>query len=118
MSRGMLTPEQRIRQQYAWFQEAERLGNVMFACRRLGISRKTFYKWRKRNGGVVMASVSLRAGLNHEDDLRYVPTKQDGLPRGRPSCLDRLNSLELFTLPVSRGRLQGGPGRGPSRPGA
>ena len=48
MSRSMLTPEQRIRQRYAWFQEAERLGNVTLACKRLGISRKTFYKWRKR----------------------------------------------------------------------
>jgi len=48
MSRIMLTPEQRIRQRYAWFQEAERLGNVTLACRRCGISRKTFYKWRKR----------------------------------------------------------------------
>jgi transposase InsO family protein len=44
----MLTPEQRIRQRYAWLEEAERLGNVTVACRRLGISRKTFYKWRKR----------------------------------------------------------------------
>jgi len=48
MSRSMLTPEQRIRQRYAWFEEAERLGNVTVACKRLGISRKTFYKWRKR----------------------------------------------------------------------
>jgi transposase InsO family protein len=48
MSKVMLTPEQRIRQRYAWFEEAERLGNVTLACRRLGISRKTFYKWRQR----------------------------------------------------------------------
>jgi transposase InsO family protein len=48
MSQLMLTPEQRIRQRYAWFEEAERLGNVTVACKRLGISRKTFYKWRKR----------------------------------------------------------------------
>lgn len=48
MSKVMLTPEQRIRQRYAWFEEAERLGNVSLACKRLGISRKTFYKWRKR----------------------------------------------------------------------
>src|SRR5512138_1956569 len=44
----VLTPEQKIRQRYAWFEEAERLGNVTVACRRLGISRKTFYKWRQR----------------------------------------------------------------------
>ena len=43
-----LTPEQKIRQRAAWFQETERLGNVTVACRRLGISRKTFYKWRQR----------------------------------------------------------------------
>ena len=48
MSTVMLTPEQRIRQRYAWFEEAERLGNVSLACKRLGISWKTFYKWRKR----------------------------------------------------------------------
>ncbi len=48
MSGLMLTPEQRIRQRYAWFEEAERVGNVTLACRRCGISRKTFYKWRKR----------------------------------------------------------------------
>jgi transposase-like protein len=35
-------------QLFAWFQEAEELGNVTLACRRLGISRNTFYKWRQR----------------------------------------------------------------------
>ena len=25
------------------------MGNVTLACRRFGISRKTFYKWRKRD---------------------------------------------------------------------
>jgi transposase InsO family protein len=48
MSKVILTPEQKMRQRYAWFEEAERLGNVSLACKRLGISRKTFYKWRKR----------------------------------------------------------------------
>lgn len=48
MSSYELTPEQRIRQRYAWFQEAQRLGNVKLACLRLGVSRKTFYKWKKR----------------------------------------------------------------------
>lgn len=48
MPRVLLAPEQRIRQRYAWFAEAEDLGNVTLACRRLGISRKTFYKWRTR----------------------------------------------------------------------
>ncbi len=48
MPEVFLTPEQKIRQRVAWFQEAERVGNVTLACRRLGISRKTFYKWRKR----------------------------------------------------------------------
>jgi transposase InsO family protein len=48
MSRIMLTPEQQIRQRYAWFREAEQLGSVTLACRRLGISRKTYYKWWTR----------------------------------------------------------------------
>jgi len=48
MSKSMLTPEQQIRQRYAWFEAAERFGNVTVACERGGISRKTFYKWRKR----------------------------------------------------------------------
>ncbi len=48
MSEYELTPEQKIRQRYAWFQEAERLGNVQRACLRLGISRKTYYKWKHR----------------------------------------------------------------------
>jgi transposase InsO family protein len=48
MSKSILTPEQQIRQRYAWFEEAARLGNVTVACRRCGISRKTFYKWRHR----------------------------------------------------------------------
>ncbi len=48
MSKPMLTPEQRIRQRYGWFEEAERVGNVTVACKRLGISRKTYYKWRTR----------------------------------------------------------------------
>jgi transposase InsO family protein len=48
MSTTQLTPEQKVRQRYAWFQEAQQLGNVKLACRRLGISRKTFYKWKNR----------------------------------------------------------------------
>jgi hypothetical protein len=48
MSRMILAPEQRIRQRYAGFPEGERLGNVSPACPRLGISRKTFYNWRRR----------------------------------------------------------------------
>ncbi len=48
MSKPILTPEQRIRQRYGWLAEAERVGNVTVACKRLGISRKTYYKWRKR----------------------------------------------------------------------
>ena len=48
MSTTRLTPEQQIRQRYAWFQEAQRLGNGKLACLRLGISRKTFYKWKNR----------------------------------------------------------------------
>ncbi len=48
MSTTQLTPEQKVRQRFAWFQEAIQLGNVKLACRRLGISRKTFYKWKKR----------------------------------------------------------------------
>ena len=39
------TREQRIRQKLYWFREARDLGNVKLACRRLGISRKTYYKW-------------------------------------------------------------------------
>ena len=48
MSTYELTPEQKIRQRYAWSQEAQRLGDVKLACLRLGISRKTFYKWKNR----------------------------------------------------------------------
>lgn len=48
MSKGYLTPEQKIRQRYNWFLEAQSLGNVSLACKRLGISRKTFYKWKDR----------------------------------------------------------------------
>lgn len=48
MSPWHLPPEQRIRQRWMWFQEAQRLGNVTVACRRLGISRQSFYKWRRR----------------------------------------------------------------------
>ena len=40
-----LTREQRIRQKLYWFQEARQLGNIKLACRRMGISRKTYYKW-------------------------------------------------------------------------
>ena len=48
MSTILLTPEQTVRQRYAWFQEAKQLGNVRLACHRLGISSNTFCKWKKR----------------------------------------------------------------------
>ena len=48
MSEPYLTPEQKVRQRHSWFLEANRLGNVRLACLRLGISHKTFYKWRRR----------------------------------------------------------------------
>ena len=43
MSTIQLTPEQKVRQRYAWFQGAQQLGNVKLACRRLGISRPPFH---------------------------------------------------------------------------
>ncbi len=48
MSHWYLTPEEIIRKRYNWFQEAQRLGNISLACKHLGISRKTFYKWHQR----------------------------------------------------------------------
>ena len=47
MPKTFLTPEQQIRQRYAWFELAGRLDNVSLACLRLAISRKTFYKWQR-----------------------------------------------------------------------
>ncbi len=46
MSAIQLTPEQKVRQRFAWFQEKKQLGNVKLTCHRLGISRKTFYPTR------------------------------------------------------------------------
>ena len=40
-----LTREQRIRQRLYWFQEARDLGSEKIACSRMGINRKTYYKW-------------------------------------------------------------------------
>lgn len=48
MSRSYLSPQELIRKRYNWFAEAKRLSNVSLACKRLGISRKSFYKWRSR----------------------------------------------------------------------
>ena len=48
MSGGYIMPEQQIRQRYNWFQEAQRVETVTLAGSHLGISRKTFYKWKKR----------------------------------------------------------------------
>ena len=48
MSPSYLTPQDLIRKRYNWFHESQRLGNVSLACKRLGISRKTFYKWHSR----------------------------------------------------------------------
>ena len=48
MSRAILTPEQQIRQRARWFELAVEVGSVTVACERGGISRKTYYKWRRR----------------------------------------------------------------------
>jgi hypothetical protein len=51
MSETLLTPEQRIRQRYTWFQRAEELENVTQTWQRAGISQKTFHKWRRLQEG-------------------------------------------------------------------
>ncbi len=43
-----LLPEEQIAKRKALFREARKLGNVSLACKRFGISRKTYYKWWKR----------------------------------------------------------------------
>jgi transposase InsO family protein len=48
MPKVILTPEQQIRQRARWFELAAEVGSVTVACERCGISRKTYYKWRKR----------------------------------------------------------------------
>ena len=62
-----LTREQRIRQKLYWFQEAQRLGNVSLACKRLGISRKTYYKWWQiyRESGCDKESLADRSRRPH-----------------------------------------------------
>jgi len=37
-----------VQKRQEWFSEYQTLGNVRETCSRLGISRKTFYKWLKR----------------------------------------------------------------------
>ncbi len=44
MAKVTLAPEQKIRQRYARFEEAARVGDICLACQRLGSSRKTFCK--------------------------------------------------------------------------
>jgi hypothetical protein len=43
MSKVYLTPEQKIRQRYSWFLEAQSLHNVSLACKRLGNSGVELY---------------------------------------------------------------------------
>jgi len=59
MSTYELTPEQKIRQRYAWFQEAQRPGNVKMACLRLGISGKP-----STNGNIALARPKESARLS------------------------------------------------------
>jgi len=43
-----LLPEEQIAKRKALFRDAEKIGNVSLACKRFGISRKTYYKWWNR----------------------------------------------------------------------
>lgn len=70
MSEVYLTPEQKIRQRYNWFLEAQSLGNVSLACKRLGISRETFYKWK---GRFEAAHQDRSALLDHSRRPYYCP---------------------------------------------
>jgi transposase InsO family protein len=75
MSRIILTPEQQIRQRYAWFAEAERLGNVTLACRRCGSSRKAFYKWRQHFAETRSARQALLDRSRRPHRLRHTVKK-------------------------------------------
>ena len=59
MSDSMLAPEQRIRQRYAWCGEADRVGDMSLAYICLGVSRKTFCKWRIMGDSLLACSSSL-----------------------------------------------------------
>ena len=48
MSEPYCTSKRNISHWHDWLQEAQRLGDVPLACPRLGISRETWYKGKRR----------------------------------------------------------------------
>jgi len=54
-----LLPEEQIAKRKALFREARNLDNVSLACKRFGISRKTYYKWWNRFKSTNFAPQSL-----------------------------------------------------------
>ena len=81
-----------------WFREAEAYG-VKMACLRLGVSRKTFYKWRSRylKAGKVVNSLQDQS-RRPKRSPRQTPKKQEELVlalRNKQQCGPRLISYYL-----------------------
>ena len=64
--------EQRISEQKQKVLEfLEESGNVSFACKRSGISRETYYRWKEDAGFEAMADVAIDYGKSFVNDLAH-----------------------------------------------
>jgi hypothetical protein len=98
MSTYELTPEKQIRQRYAWFQEAQRLGSVQLACLRLGISRKSFYKWKNQLAQVKGDRSALLDRSHQPHHLHYHVKKPSAAGSGPCEKKTHLGPLRLRQL--------------------
>lgn len=106
-----LSPEARKR--LAWFDYHRRSKNVAKTCRHFGISRKTFYAWRKRYDPPALVSlerqpcVPLRKRqrmITAEEETRIIALRRQNLRYGKEKIVRLYHNL--YHAPVSPWKVQ------------
>lgn len=77
MAKKTSNTAQRIQKQQAKILEhLAESGNVSYACKRVGISRETYYRWRDVDAFAVLSDAAIRDGKAFVNDLAHTKLMQ------------------------------------------
>ena len=72
MEKKLSSIEARIKRQQAKLVEfLAESGNVSFACKRAGVSRDTYYRWRYEDEFAIQADIAIASGKEFVNDLAH-----------------------------------------------